>query len=425
MIVEPTRLMSPADADLSTPAPAPDGALPLGLAPVAPSPGAETPLGDFAATIGRLVAQGVELTGHDGDADAAQVASEAASQADDAVGDACADAPQGLGAGSAVGVPVVPVTSLIAPIALNVDGPSMAGDAVPVAPAVIVPDAGDSTRLVSNPIPGHGNEALRDAAAPHIATLLAAHAHRMRGALGSQALAERGQAAASALATSSDATVRAAVPMATTPVASPRLGASSPSLAQPLMAADKAAPTPGVASIDSGTTQALRAAFAPAVFGNAFVGESTAATVAALSGGQPIAQVVVGDGATVARTLAGHVHAMSENGVHEARLRLAPAELGDIGIVVRKSPMQLSVSLQVARPEALSLVQGTAALLRDMLSQRHAGEVHVSVGSLPSFGGHGTSDNARERHSRDEMSGDAAPGLALGEASREREAFRL
>jgi flagellar hook-length control protein FliK len=191
------------------------------------------------------------------------------------------------------------------------------------------------------------------------------------------------------------------------------------------MAADTATPTPGVASIDSGATQALRAAFATSAFGNTFVGESSAAAVAAVSGGQLSGQVATGDGATMARTLAERVHAMSENGVHEARLRLAPAELGDIGIVVRKSPMQLSVSLQVARPEALSLVQGTAALLRDMLSQRHAGEVHVSVGSLPSPGGHGTSGNARERHSRDETSGDAGPGLALGEAARKREVFRL
>ncbi|RSD21630.1 flagellar hook-length control protein FliK [Pandoraea apista] len=129
--------------------------------------------------------------------------------------------------------------------------------------------------------------------------------------------------------------------------------------------------------------------FPPATFGNAVTGELSAA---ATSGGYLSANVAAGDATTVARTLSERVHAMTEKGVHEARLRLTPAELGDIAIVVRKSPMQLSVSLQVARPEALSLVQGTAALLRDMLSQRHAGEVQVSVAGMPSDGGDGGRD---------------------------------
>ncbi|MDR3397791.1 MAG: flagellar hook-length control protein FliK [Pandoraea sp.] len=424
MIVEPVRLVTaitPASANPS--APVADGMLPVGLAEGLPSLDEGAAANDFAAVFGRLAAQGLESLPHEGDADAAAVAPEGATQA---------EAPEGLLADLAVGKPAVPVMPLTTP---DVDEPALVSDAAsdaasvtptpPAAPKIVVPVADDLT-LAAQDMSSPDSESLRDPVSPHIATLLAAHEHRMRGALSGQTPMARGEGAASASAALPGlaASASASASVSAAAAVSLPLGAPNPSLATLPLLRDAA--TPNVANVESSPTPSLRAAFSPATFGNAFVGEPA---VAAMSGGQLAGNVTAGEGATVARTLAERVHAMTEKGVHEARLRLTPAELGDIGIVVRKSPMQLSVSLQVARPEALALVQGTAALLRDMLSQRHAGEVHVSVASMPSFNGHGTSGNPRERHSRDEPSGDAGPGLALGEAARERgqerEAFRL
>ena len=194
--------------------------------------------------------------------------------------------------------------------------------------------------------------------------------------------------------------------------------------------------TPAGAAHEGGAAQSLRAIPTPASFGHLLAGDALAtaslsglASHAAVPGGQPSGQLggygVAGDAVSVSRALSEHVQSMTVNGTHEARMRLMPAELGEIGVVVRKSPMQLSVSLQVARPEVLSLVQGTAALLRDMLSQRHAGDVVVSVAGLAQYGGDGASGHARERHSRDDPSADATPGRALGVADRNGEAFQL
>ncbi|VVD71323.1 flagellar hook-length control protein [Pandoraea horticolens] len=420
MIVEYSRLTTPANTDMS--APVADGALPIGPAQDVPSPAAGDVLSDFAATLGRSTVQGLELTAQENDADAAPEAAEQALKA---------DAPERIDVAPEVGAPVVADMPEITP---HLGESSMENDAardVPVAPSVVAPAVGDSA-IVAQDTPSRGIESLRDAVSPHIATLLAAHEHRMRGALGSHAPAGPGESGepreprdgpASAMMSSSASAVRAAFPVTIPPGVSLALGLASPS-PTPLtvlpLAADPA--TQGVAFIDSAATQALRAAFAAGTFGNTFVGEPS---TVAMPGGFPSANGTAGDGTSVARTLSERVQTMMQNGVHEARLRLTPDELGDIAIVVRKSAMQLSVSLQVARPEALSLVQGTAALLRDMLSQRHAGDVNVSVGSMPSFSGDGASGNGRERHSRDERSGDAGPGLALGEAARQREAFRL
>lgn len=411
MIVEPVRLTTLPGADAA--APMANDVLPIGLTQDVASLGAETTSGDFAATLGRSTAQGLErLRQEDGD-DAVSPATEAA---------VLVDTSQPPDAAPVAGLPWVPVTSAVAQ---HVGEPPMAGDDVSatrdvsIAPTTVAPPAGDSTLVALAPML-RANESLREPVSPHIATLLAAHEHRMRGALGSHVADGTREGTVDALAPSLAPAVSTAAPMAVIPAVASPLRSASPSLAALPMAADPA--TPVMAPIDSGATQALRAALAPATFGNAIVSEPA---TAAVSGGDLSASLTAGEGAAIARSLSGRVHTMTEKGVHEARLRLTPVELGDIGIVVRKSPMQLSVSLQVARPEALSLVQGTAALLRDMLSQRHAGEVHVSVASMPSFSGDGASGNARERHSRDARSDDAGPGLALGEAAREREAFRL
>ncbi|VVE53125.1 flagellar hook-length control protein [Pandoraea communis] len=415
MIVEYSRLMTPAHTDLS--APVADGALPIGLAQGVPSPAEEDVLSDFAATLGRSTAQGLELPAYE--ADAVPETPEQALKA---------GAPERVDVAPVAGAPVVADMPEITP---DLGELSMADDAardVPITPGVMAAAAGDSVRAAQD-IPSRGIESLRDPVLPHIAMLLAAHEHRMRGTLESHAQAEPGElaeprdGAASAMTSSPAAAVRAAFPVATPPGVSLPLGLASPlpaSLTVLPLAADPA--TPGAASVDNAAAQALRTTFAAGTFGNTFVGEPS---TVAMPGGFPSTNGVAGDGTPVARTLSERVQTMTQNGVHEARLRLTPDELGDIAIVVRKSAMQLSVSLQVARPEALSLVQSTAALLRDMLSQRHAGDVNVSVGSMPSSGGDGASGNGRERHSRDERSGDVGPGLALGEAARQREAFRL
>lgn len=426
MIVEYSRLMTPAHTDLS--APVADGALPIGLAQGVPSPAEEDVLSDFAATLGRSTAQGLELPAYE--ADAAPETPEQALKA---------GAPEHVDVAPVADAPVVADMPEITP---DLGELSMANDAardVPITPGVMAAAAGDSVRAAQD-TPSRGIESLRDPVLPHIATLLAAHEHRMRGTLESHApakpgeLAEPGEraeprdGAASSMTSSPAAAVRAVFPVATPPGVSLPLGLVSPLPASltvlPLAAlplvADPA--TPRAASVDNAAAQALRTTFAAGTFGNTFVGEPSAV---AMPGGFPSTNGMAGDGTPVARTLSERVQAMTQNGVHEARLRLTPDELGDIAIVVRKSAMQLSVSLQVARPEALSLVQSTAALLRDMLSQRHAGDVNVSVGSMPSSGGDGASGNGRERHSRDERSGDVGPGLALGEAARQREAFRL
>lgn len=421
MIVEYARLMTPAYTDLS--APVADGALPIGLAQGVPSPAEEDVLSDFAATLGRSTAQGLELPAYE--ADAAPETPEQALKA---------GAPEHVDVAPVAGVPVVADMPEITP---DLGELSMANDAardVPITPGVMAATAEDSVRAAQD-IPSRGIESLRDPVLPHIATLLAAHEHRMRGTLESHAPAEPGEPAeprdraASAMTSSPAAAVRAAFPVATLPGVTLPLGLASPlpasltvlPLAALPLAADPA--TPRAASVDNAPAQAPRTTFAAGTFGNTFVGEPSTVV---MPGGFPSTHGMTGDGTSVARTLSERVQTMTQNGVHEARLRLTPDELGDIAIVVRKSAMQLSVSLQVARPEALSLVQSTAALLRDMLSQRHAGDVNVSVGSMPSSGGDGASGNGRgERHSRDERSGDAGPGLALGEAARQREAFRL
>lgn len=419
MIVEYSRLMTPANTDMS--APVADGALPIGLAQGMPSPSAHDALIDFAATLGRSTAQGLELPAQEGDADAAP---ETPGQTPKA------DAPERVDVAPVVGTPVVANMPEITP---DLGELSVANDAareVPVRPGVVVPAVGDLA-LAAQDTPSRGLESRRDPVLPHIATLLAAHEHRMRGALESHAPAEPGEpaeprdGAASAMTSSSASAVRAAFPVAAPPGVSLPLGlASLPPASLTVAALPPAADpaTPGAASVDNAAAQALRATFAAGTFGNTFAGEPS---TVAMPGGFPSTNGMAGDGTSVARALSERVQTMTQNGVHEARLRLTPDELGDIAIVVRKSPMQLSVSLQVARPEALSLVQSTAALLRDMLSQRHAGDVNVSVGSMPSSGGDGASGNGRERHSRDERSADAGPGLALGEAARQREAFRL
>lgn len=419
MIVDFTRLMKPGNADAF--APVAEGMptdtlaqtlLSVGVPGTPVARGMEAAPGDFAATLDRSTAQALDLLWKESDAEALQGALEHTPGTETLARPDVAS-PAGMPVIAIVpGAPVMPdgADSLV-----TGDTVSMPRD-IPVTRAADTPVADNSARVAPG-TPASANESLRDAVTLHIATLLAAHEHRMRGALGRHTAAgpnPSNEGTTGALASAGGvAVVRAAA------VSLP-LGPAGPSMAVLTTATDPA--TLAAAPIDSGSAQALRGAFPPATFGNAVTGELSAA---ATSGGYLSANVAAGDATTVARTLSERVHAMTEKGVHEARLRLTPAELGDIAIVVRKSPMQLSVSLQVARPEALSLVQGTAALLRDMLSQRHAGEVQVSVAGMPSDGGDGGAGHARERHSGDEQSGDEGPGLALGEAARERKAFRL
>ncbi|QHE91277.1 hypothetical protein PI93_022815 [Pandoraea fibrosis] len=414
MIVEITRLMTPGSADSL--APVADGALPDGFAQTLADAGIDTALGDFAASLDRSTGQVPDFSGQDTEREAGLVAP---AQAPETQALAHPDV------ATFTGLPAIAVKPAVAP---GDDGLLAADDAaslphdVPVLPGVVMPVA-DDLAFATQDRPAAGDESLRDTVAPHIATLLAAHEHRMRGALGSQVSAPDGQPQAGDVDTSVSspaAAVRASAAVASASLVLPPLGPVTPSLATRQMATEPA--SQGVASIDNGATPALRTPFAPVTFGNAYAGEPSAPTV---SSGSVSANVAAGDDTAVARALSERVHTMTQKGVHEARLRLTPAELGDIAIVVRKSPMQLSVSLQVARPEALSLVQGTAALLRDMLSQRHPGEVQVSVAGMPSYSGDGASGNARERQSRDDSSGEADPGLALGDAARERKAFRL
>lgn len=421
MIVEITRLMTPGGADPV--APVADGVLPDGLAQTPSAFGIDTAPGDFAASLDRSTGQVPDSPGQETEREAGLVPPVPAPPPPPPPPETQALVHPDVS--SFTGLPSVAAKPAVAP---GDDGLQAADDAaplphdVPVLPSAVIP-AADDLAFAAQDRPAAGNESLRDTAAPHIATLLAAHEHRMRGALGSQLSAPAGQPQAGDVDTSASSlapVVHTSAAVASAPIVSLPLGSVTSSLAARQMATEPA--TQGVASIDNGATPALRAPFAPVTFGNAYAGELSATPV---SGGYLSANVAAGDDTAVARALSERVHTMTQKGVHEARLRLTPAELGDIAIVVRKSPMQLSVSLQVARPEALSLVQGTAALLRDMLSQRHAGEVHVSVAGLPSYSGDGASGNARERQSRDDLSRDAGPGLALGEAARERKAFLL
>ncbi|WP_174978229.1 flagellar hook-length control protein FliK [Pandoraea eparura] len=402
-----------------------DGALPADLAQAVPHPREGRALHDFAASLVRSSAEGREpVDGSVGQPDAVWGASGEAS-----------DASFGSGTEIPVTTPVTPAMPLTESDLSNaVETPGTVESArddagrarnvafispiLPVMPAAttaVTPDVGEPAPMLPH-ADARGDASHDDTPTSHIATMLAARAHRMQGALGSVPLTERGSGAADA------SSFMAAAPTAT---------ASASRVASP-MTLPPAVLLPADVTNDGGAAQRLRATRVTTPFASALATESTAASgtpglaiLAAMPSGQLAGHLSVGDGAAASRTLSERVQSMTENGVQEARMRLMPAELGEIGIVVRKSPMQLSVSLHVARPEVLSLVQGTVGLLRDMLSQRHAGEVHVSLASLPQHGGDGASGNARERHARDDRSGDTRPGLALGAADRGDEAFRL
>lgn len=425
MIVDAARPMTLTGADpLANVA---DGALPADLAQAVPHPREGRALHDFAASLVRSSAEGRDPVDRSvGQPDAVWVAS----------GDA-SDASFGSGTEILVAKSVAPVMPLAesdpssavekpgtaesarddAGTARNVAFISPIVSVMPAATTAVTTDVGESApTLLHTDAPGDAPH--DDTATSPIATMLAARAHRMQGALDSVPLTERGSGATDA------SPFMAAAPTATATATASRV--ASPMTLPP------AALLPADVTNDGGAAQRLRATLATPPLANALVTDSTVASgtrglaiLAAMPGGQLAGHLSVGDGAAASRTLSERVQSMTENGVQEARMRLMPAELGEIGIVVRKSPMQLSVSLHVARPEVLSLVQGTVALLRDMLSQRHAGEVHVSLASLPQHGGDGASGNARERHARDDRSGDTRPGLALGAADRGDEAFRL
>ncbi|AJC21365.1 hypothetical protein RO07_14300 [Pandoraea pulmonicola] len=300
-----------------------------------------------------------------------------------------------------------------------------AGDAV-TAPHVPISPMGD---VLNDALPLPDGAALSTS----IETFLAAHHHRMRGALGTPVSVFMGH-----VRSDGDTAPRVHFVQTTEFAALPTLAAekTATETAMPFRLsgvnhhgaslAALPAMTEGVAGVppiaDGALIPALRATHAE-------VAAARDGVSAATPGEKTGAHTLAADSAALARTLSERVTSMAHNGVHEARLRLTPAELGDIGIVVRKSAMLLSVTLQVARPEVLGLVQGTAALLRDMLSQRHTGEVQVSTGAMTAFDGDGASGDTSKRRSRDAPENDAMPGLALGASERgrhdAREVFRL
>ncbi|WP_449413529.1 flagellar hook-length control protein FliK [Pandoraea soli] len=423
MIVEPARLTTFIRADpLSTVA---HGALPADSAQAESVPQDGMASHDFAASLVRLSGQGLDLGAAADEPNTGLAASAGAS-----------DTSLGQGMEVRVGTAVASAMPLAVPAPQNAvdtngtpepepDDAGMAREVAVLAPSMpvnpVMPvmsvttsavtlDASEPAYMPLDTYASRG-ESPDDAAASHLATMLAAREHRMQGAVGSAQLTERGRGAVDT-STSMSATASAArvgAPMSPPPVGS----------------------LPANMTNDDGVAHALRATFSSTLSGSAVATELTAATgmsgltsLATVSGGTLGGAHAASDGAAVSRTLSERVQSMMENGVQEARMRLMPAELGEIGIVVRKSPMQLSVSLHVARPEVLSLVQGTVGLLRDMLSQRHAGDVHVSIASLPQHGGDGASGNARDRHARDDRAGNASPGLALGAADRNDEVFR-
>lgn len=424
MIVDPVRLTTFTRADpLSKVA---HGALPADSAQAVSAPQDSMASHDFSASLVRLSTQGLDPDAAAGESDTGWTVSSGAS-----------DTALGQGMDVRVGAAVASAMPLAGPDPQNAvdtngtpdtepDDAGMAREVTVLAPtmpvnpvmpvmsvttAAVTFDAGEPAYMPLDTYASRG-ESLDDAAASHLATMLAAREHRMQGAVGSAQPTERGNGAIDT-STSMSATASAArvgAPMSPPPVGS----------------------LPAAMTNDDGLAHAPRVAFSPTLSGSAVATEAITATgisgltsLATVSGGTLGGALAASDGAGVSRTLFERVQSMMENGVQEARMRLMPAELGEIGIVVRKSPMQLSVSLQVARPEVLSLVQGTVGLLRDMLSQRHAGDVHVSIASLPQHGGDGASGNARDRHARDDRAGDASPGLALGAAGRNDEAFRL
>ncbi|WP_353190672.1 flagellar hook-length control protein FliK [Pandoraea pnomenusa] len=274
-----------------------------------------------------------------------------------------------------------------------------------------------------------------DFTSPSIETLLVAHRHRMRGALETRAVAptvtatndgDMSSDAHLVQATERPTSTRAASVQTLLPGTGRHGGSLASLLAMPAPVFDTERGTPQPPVVDDPSNPIVRGAFPGQLSASAIVRDALGA---ATQGERIGAHVIAGDGAAVARTLAERVSSMTSEGVHEARLRLMPDELGDIDIVVRKSAMQLRVTLQVARPEVLGLVQGTAALLRDMLSQRHAGEVHVSTGAMTGFDGDGApGDTSKRRHSELPQD-DANPGLALGASAHgglvEQGVFRL
>lgn len=424
MIVEPVRLTTFTHADpLSKVA---HGVPPADSAQAVSAPQDAMASHDFAASLVRLSTQGLDLDAAAGESETGWAVSVDAPDTawrhgmEVRVGAAAASAmplagPDPQNAVDTNGKPdpepddagIVREVAVLAPtMPVNPVMPVMS-----VTTAAVTLDAGEPALMPLDTYSSHG-ESPDDAAASHLATMLAAREHRMQGAVGSAQPTERGNGAVDT-STSRSATasaVRVVAPMSPPPVGS----------------------LPATMTNDDGVAHAPRVAFSPTLSGSAVATELSAATgtsgltsLATVSGGTLGGALAASNGAAVSRTLSERVQSMMENGVQEARMRLMPAELGEIGIVVRKSPMQLSVSLHVARPEVMSLVQGTVGLLRDMLSQRHAGDVHVSIASLPQHGGDGASGNARDRHARDHRAGDASPGIALGAAGRNDEAFRL
>jgi flagellar hook-length control protein FliK len=304
-----------------------------------------------------------------------------------------------------------------------------AGDAV-TAPHVSISRSGD---ILAGVLPTPGGAALSTS----VETFLAAHHHRMRGALGTPASALMGHARSDGdiaprvhftqMTAFAELPALAAEKAATeTPMPFRLSGVNhhGASLAALPAIAESIAGVPPTA--DSMSIPALRATLAEVQPASAVVRDGVSAATPGEKNG---AHTLAADSAALARTLSERVTSMAHNGVHEARLRLTPAELGDIGIVVRKSAMLLSVTLQVARPEVLGLVQGTAGLLRDMLSQRHTGEVQVNTGAMTALDGDGASGDTSKRRSRDTPENDEMPGLALGASERgrhdAREVFRL
>ncbi|MBN4667382.1 flagellar hook-length control protein FliK [Pandoraea nosoerga] len=322
--------------------------------------------------------------------------------------------------------------------------------ALPVHDAGVAPAAPGGHVSLPDDVLAHDSRVSGDAGAfAPIETLLAAHLHRMRGASGTPVsgflaharsdgdMASRmeglhvSQPAQDAMLQTPTAKAEAGH---TTPLPFPLLlpgtgrhGASFLALSEGAALRDAGEPSAHTAqTADSASIALARVALAE----GGSTGTGARDGIAAVTSEERVgAHVLAGDRPALARALAERVASMTHDGVHEARLRLTPAELGDIGIVVRKSAMQLSVTLQVSRPEVLALVQGTAALLRDMLSQRHTGEVQVSASAMAAFDGGGASGDAPKQRARETPEDDAGPGLALGASGQgQREAqgaFRL
>ena len=110
---------------------------------------------------------------------------------------------------------------------------------------------------------------------------------------------------------------------------------------------------------------------------------------------------------TLVQALGEHLQVQIANGSQNAVIRLDPASMGSIDIVIRHEAGAVQVHLTASNSEVVSQLQGIGDALRQDLSQRHQGAISVQV-----------SDGSRDANGRQRQGGgeQPAPGRALSEA---------